>query len=80
MTVYSAGIRVDPAEAIQKAVEFFGPEGLGMEVIEHSDCCAFFRGAGGHVRVRITNGNGAALEIETREWDYQVKEFMQRIG
>ena len=69
-------------EAIKKAVKFFGPEGHGLKVNEVSSCCVQFEGGGGGVAVTAspsTKGKGSTVEFESREWDYQVKEFIRKI-
>lgn len=71
-----------PAKVIEKAVEFFGPSGVGMSVLEQSDCFARFEGAGGYVFAQaadIGDGDGSNVEIEGREWEYQIRQFMGEI-
>ncbi len=81
MAAYGAESRLSAEEASHRALSFFGPAGLGLEVIEEEPCCLFFKGGGGHVRVSITPANKKShLEIETTEWDIQVKKFIQQIG
>ena len=71
-----------PPKVIEKAVAFFGPSGVGMSVLEQSDCCARFEGAGGYVfahAAELGDGDGSNVEIEGREWEYQIKQFMAEI-
>jgi hypothetical protein len=73
--------RLAPEEVIQKAVDFFGG-GYGMEVTEQGDCCARFEGGGGHVFVDtagLPGGSGAQVEVEGRQWEPQIKQFMSEI-
>jgi hypothetical protein len=73
--------KLSPAQVIEKAVEFFGKQ-WGMEVQEASDCCARFEGGGGHVFVDaggLSDGSGAQVDVEGREWEPQIKEFMGEI-
>jgi hypothetical protein len=64
-----------------KSVAFFGPRGVGLDVTEEGDCCAHFVGGGGHVRVTVAAGDRrTVVELETREWDYDVKQFMHKIA
>lgn len=38
-----------------------------------------FEGGGGHVTVVACENEETEIEIETREWDYQVKKFLGKI-
>jgi hypothetical protein len=81
MARYSVETKLNPEEAIQKAVAYFGEGGLGLDTTEESSCCAYLKGGGGHVRVMAATGEKkTVVELETREWDYHVKQFMRRIG
>ena len=81
MARYGVETKLDPEKTLEQAVAFFGGGGLGLDVVEHSACCAFFEGGGGHVRVMVSGGEKkTAVELETREWDYDVKQFMRRIA
>ena len=72
--------KLSPEEAIKRAVEFFGPGGYGLEVKEEGVNCAYFEGGGGGVRVTTcVEGKETSVEMESREWDYQVKQFIGKI-
>jgi hypothetical protein len=80
MARYTVETKLDPEEVIRKAVAYFGQGGLGLETIEENPCCVHFQGAGGHVAATAyKEGKRTTLELETREWDRQVREFMQRL-
>jgi hypothetical protein len=69
-----------PEDIIEKARTFFGPGGVGLEITDEGQCCITFEGGGGHVRIdAASKGKGSDVDIETREWDYQVKEFLRKI-
>ena len=71
-----------PAEVIEKAVEFFGPSGAGLNVVDQDACCARFEGAGGYVFVQtadIDDRGGSNVTVEGREWEHQIKQFMGEI-
>jgi hypothetical protein len=73
--------KLSPEEAVKRAVKFFGPGGLGMTIKEQSPTCAYFRGTGENY-VNVTTcaeGKGSSVEIESREWDQEAKEFMAKI-
>ncbi len=75
-----ATTKLSPEEAIKRAVKFFGPQGYGLKVKEGGPCCVEFEGGGGGVAVSASaQGKGSKVDIETREWEYQVKEFISKI-
>ena len=81
MAAYSVKSKLSSEEAIEKAKAFVGAEGLGLDITDDSPCCANFVGGGGHVWVTGSEDEeGTTVELETREWDYQVKQFMRAIG
>jgi hypothetical protein len=50
-------------------------------VTEQNPCCVTFIGGGGHVTVTVgTEENKTVVELETREWDYHVQQFMHDIA
>ena len=72
--------KLSPEETIKRAVEFFGPDGYGLEVQEQSTECAYFEGGGGGVEVNAcAEEKVTSVELASREWDYQVKEFIRKI-
>ncbi|MBN1582649.1 MAG: hypothetical protein JXA89_18205 [Anaerolineae bacterium] len=80
MASYYVETKLDPEKAIEKAVAYFGKGGVGLETTDQSACCARFEGGGGHVAVTVSNGVKTRVDLETREWDYDVRQFMRRIA
>lgn len=81
MARYGVETKLSPEEVVKKAVAYFGEDGLGLKTEEQGPCCAYFEGGGGFVRVTVSEGGKrATVNLETREWDYHVKRFMQEIG
>jgi hypothetical protein len=81
MARYGVETKLSPEEAIREAVAFFGEGGLGLDISEEGPCCALFQGGGGHIWVSAAAGDGKTdVELETREWDYDVKRFMGQVG
>lgn len=71
--------KLGSSEVIEKAVGFFGPSGLRMNVQEQSDGCARFEGAGGYVFIQtadIIDHEGSSVNVEGRQWDYHINRFM----
>ncbi len=72
--------KLSPEEAIKKAIAFFGPDGQGMEVKDKGNNCVSFEGAGGGVDVSACiKGKQTSVELASREWDYQVKQFISKL-
>ena len=72
--------KLSPEEAIKRAVKFFGSGGYGLNVVEQStDCASFKRGGGGGQVTACVEGKQTSVELESREWDFQVKEFIGKI-
>ncbi len=70
-----------PEEVVKKALEFFGPGGYGLKVTEQNDTCASFEGGGGEVRVTAcADDKGTSVDLESREWEYQLREFIGKIS
>ena len=81
MPRYSVETKQSPEEAIKKAISYFGETGLGLQADEQSPYCAYFEGGGGFIRVTASKGEKRTeVELETREWDHQVKQFIQEVS
>ena len=80
MLKLSTKTKLTPEETVKRAVAFFGPRGLGLKVKEQDELCISFEGGGGGVGITTcAEGKGATVDIESREWDNQVKEFITKI-
>jgi hypothetical protein len=67
-------------EILDSAAAFFGEQGLGLEETERNPCCVSFEGGGGYVSVTIADGEKKrSVDVETREWEYQVKKFLGKL-
>jgi hypothetical protein len=72
--------KLSPTKVLERAIEFFGPDGIGLEVKEQDEGCARFEGGGGYVFVQVCEKEkGTEVDLESREWEYQVKQFMGKI-
>lgn len=73
--------RLSPEEAVKRAVAFFGPGGYGLTIKELTAGYVCFEGGGGIIEVSASAlGKGASLELVSREWDYQVRQFLGTIS
>jgi len=73
---YGTETNLSTTQVLEKVEEYFGPDGLGLDVSSRDNCCISLSGGGGHVTVTVTEGDKTSLDIETREWDYQVEKFL----
>jgi hypothetical protein len=82
MIRYGKKTRKTTAEIIDRAVRFFGPGGLGLDVQSREDACVTFANGGGHVHVEVCEVEGEdarEVDIQSREWDYQAGKFLEKI-
>ena len=66
-----------PDQVIEKAVQYFEKE-LGLKLTDLQKCCAYFEGGGGHVKVTLVQNDSTEVEVESREWEQQAKEFVKK--
>jgi hypothetical protein len=80
MLKLSTKTNMKPEDVMSKALGFFGPGGYGLKVTERGDTCATFEGGGGGVRLTVCKEDGkTSVDMETTEWENQVKEFARKI-
>jgi len=69
--------RLNTEEILAKASGYFGEGGEGLDETERGACCISFSGAGGYVTVTVSElTNQREVEVETREFEYQAKQFL----
>ena len=72
--------KLTPGDVITNAVQFFGPEGFKLKITDRTETSANFDGGGGSVEISTCEGDGkTTVDFISREWDYQVKEFIRAI-
>jgi len=76
---YEVTTTLTPREALERAAVHFGPRGEGLDISGRDECCITFQGGGGYVTVTAQPGEETTLELETREWDRAVQQFMQQV-
>jgi hypothetical protein len=80
MLSISTKTKLTPAEAITKVINYFGPNGYKLKIVEQTDTSAYFEGGGGSVTVTACKGESkTSLDFASVEWDYQVKEFIKSL-
>jgi hypothetical protein len=76
MVTYIMTCPLSPSEVVKRARAFFGDGGLDMEVSVSSDRCLRFADHG-YVQATVRqSGSGTIVELETRLWDAQVRDFL----
>jgi hypothetical protein len=76
---YEVQTYMNPQEIIEAAIAFFEQD-LGLELQSQGLGSVHFVGGGGHVSLTLKDEEPTAVELETREWDAQVEEFMARVA
>jgi hypothetical protein len=76
---YQVTTSLMPREALEQALTEFGPGGLGLQLTSQTNLGVVFQGGGGHIAITAQPGTETTLELETREWDYAVKQFMAQL-
>lgn len=74
-----------PAQVIEKASRFFGPDGVGLKVALREEEAIYFVGTGGHVQVtaftmqEATEDGATDVDIQSREWEKQAQDFLAEL-
>ena len=76
---YEVQTYMTPQEVMDTAIAFFGVD-LGLELQSQGVGSLHFVGGGGYVSLALKDEEPVSVELETREWDAQVEEFMPRIA
>lgn len=72
--------KLTPEQVIKKAISFFGPDGFKLKITAQTETTASFEQGEGSVTVSATPKNGkTSVELTTREWESQVKEFIMMV-
>lgn len=73
-------INKEPQAILQKAIDFFNKKG-GLKLERQSPTMVYLVGGGGHVQVTVepSEDNKTEVDIETREWHYDVMRFLKEI-
>lgn len=71
---------LDREKIIDRASKYFGKDGEGLDEMEKNLCCISFEGGGGYVTMLVADeGKRRMVDVETREHEYWVKRFMERV-
>lgn len=71
--------RLKTEDIIKRASTFFGKGGEALEEKQRNLCCISFEGAGGYVTVSVIEEDKyRTIDVETREFEYQAKRFLEK--
>ena len=76
---YGVVTELTPRQALEQALADFGSGGLGLQITSQTNLGLVFQGGGGYIAITAQPGATTTLELETREWDYAVQQFMARV-
>ena len=72
--------KLKPEVVVKKAAAFFGPGGYGLKILSQNDTSITLEGGGGMIDISAcVDDNETSVDLETREWEIQVKEFAMGI-
>jgi len=70
----------DPQTVLSEAAQFFGPEGVGLSLMQQNDEVVVLEGGGGYVAVNVSKENShTAIDVQSREFTYDVRKFMEKV-
>lgn len=76
----STKTKMTPEEVIKKAIDFFGPDGYKLKIVYQSETSASFEGQGGTIDINACQQKGySSVDFISHEWDFQVKEFINKV-
>jgi hypothetical protein len=80
MIRYGKETKLNVEQVIERSVRFFGPGGVGLDVVDRGPGCARFEGSGGYVSVACCEGEKRTrVDLESREWEYQAGQFVGKL-
>jgi hypothetical protein len=76
----STKTKMTPEEVIKKAIAFFGPNGYKLKIINQTDTSISFEEQGGGIDISACRQKSySSVDFISREWDFQVKEFINTV-
>jgi hypothetical protein len=75
---YGVSTKLPPEKVLEKAVDYF--EKIGLKIKSQDDKMVCLEGGGGEVTITVCSNDETDVDIVTSQWDYHVKQFMQRIA
>lgn len=78
-TRYGAETRMKAGDVLKEAVRFFGPDGLGLQVISRTLTGVRLEGSGGYVDVQVRVGPRTEVDMVIHEWETHAADFLRQI-
>ena len=78
-TRYGAETRMKAGDVLKEAVQYFGPEGLGLEVTSRTLTGVRLEGGGGYVEVQVHIGPPTEVDVVIHEWEAHASSFLRAI-
>jgi hypothetical protein len=78
MARYGKKSSLEPSEVIDEAVKYF-KENWSLKVVQRTQDLVCLENDLGHVTITVCKNDETDVELETREFDFAVKEFMTKI-
>lgn len=79
MLKLSTTTRLKPADVVKQAEDYFGKR-YGLKLLRKNETCASFEGGGGIVDIVTgTGAKGTTVDVESREWDSQITDFIAKL-
>lgn len=79
MRRYAVKTVLTSQEAMEKAQAYFGPGGKGLTITSQYKRALRFEGGNGFVALTVKANSPTLLEIETREWEKAVDQFIAQL-
>ena len=70
------------AQVLALALDYFGPDGVGLSVKSQDATSVRLEGGGGYVVVHAQmqpDSRLTAVELESREWEHYVEQFLDEV-
>ncbi len=72
--------KLPPKTIIQRAIDFFGPKGNNLKIVEKTDSTVKFESVDGVVDVSVESVDGkTSVDLFTNQWEFQTREFIDSI-
>src|SRR5438034_6752038 len=69
-----------PEEQVKQRIKAFFKDGWGLNITAEASDCVTFEGGGGYVTAAVCReANETRVELETREWEEQIKQFARDV-
>ncbi len=80
MIRYGKESKLSPQDVVKKAIAFFGPGGMGLELKLLGEGEVRFEGGGGYVLVQAyKKDQGSQIDLIAVEWEYPARQFLGKI-